>query len=266
MPHVSDQHAQHDPLLVVSFAAGDLTDADRDLAASLVAECVDCASLHDDILAIARATAAVPAATRPRDFQLSPEQAAHLRPAGWRRFVAAFGSPRFAMTRQLGVGLTTLGLAGLLVSVLPTVQMGAGSAAAPAAPNPPQQALSATDNFTDAGVEAAASAAAAPVTSEPGYAVTGGQPSASPGSALVPLSSPQPDRVSASNRTTNDGTVTAQGTGAGESAPAAARDLDAQAPSDGQGVSLVLVASAIFLAAGIALLIARRLARSVPGN
>ena len=58
MPHVSEQHAQHDPLLVVSFAAGDLADADRDLAASLVAECADCATLHDDVLAIARATAA----------------------------------------------------------------------------------------------------------------------------------------------------------------------------------------------------------------
>ena len=27
MPHVSEQHAQHDPLVVVSLAAGDLTGA-----------------------------------------------------------------------------------------------------------------------------------------------------------------------------------------------------------------------------------------------
>ncbi len=129
MPHDFEQHAQHDPLLVVSLAAGDLTGAERDLATSLVADCGECATLHDDLLAIARATAALPTAVRPRDFQLTPDQAARLRPLGWRRFAAAFASPRLAMTRQLGVGLTTLGLAGLLVSALPTVNLGMGGAA-----------------------------------------------------------------------------------------------------------------------------------------
>ena len=80
MPHASEQHAQHDPLLVVSLAAGDLTGTDRDRAAALIAACADCALLHDDLLAIARATAALPTAVRPRDFQLTPEQAARLRP------------------------------------------------------------------------------------------------------------------------------------------------------------------------------------------
>ena len=62
--------------------------------------------LHDDLLAIARATASPPARrSGPRDFQLSPEQAARLRPRGWRRFVAAFaapGSPSRAARRRPG--------------------------------------------------------------------------------------------------------------------------------------------------------------------
>ena len=144
MPHDSEQHAQHDPLLVVSLAAGDLTGAERDLATSLVADCAECATLQDDLLAIARATAALPTAVRPRDFQLTPEQAARLRPLGWRRFVAAFASPRLAMTRQLGIGLTTLGLAGLLVSALPTVNLGMGGAAS--ASSAPAAALQATED------------------------------------------------------------------------------------------------------------------------
>src|ERR1700704_697802 len=102
MPHDSEQHAQHDPLLVVSLPARGPT---------------------------GRATAALPTAVRPSDFQLTPEQAARLRPMGWRRLVAAFASPRLAMTRQLGIGLTTLGLAGLLVSVLPGGNLPMGSAA-----------------------------------------------------------------------------------------------------------------------------------------
>src|SRR5688500_1282429 len=160
MPNPSEQHGQHDPLLVVSLAAGDLTAADRDRAASQIASCADCALLHDDLLAIARATAVLPAAVRPRDFQLSPEQAARLRPGGWRRFVAAFATPSLAMTRQLGVGLTTLGLAGLLVSAIGSVDLGMGGGAAAPAPAGQQDLLS-TDAFTHNGHEAAPSPAAA---------------------------------------------------------------------------------------------------------
>ena len=40
---------------------------------------------------------------------------------GWRRFVAAFGSPRDVFSRPLAVGLTTLGLAGLLLASAPSI-------------------------------------------------------------------------------------------------------------------------------------------------
>ena len=132
MPPVSEPHVQHDPLLVASLAAGDLAGADRDHAAAQIASCADCATLHADLIAIARATAVLPPAVAPRDFTLSREQAAALRPGGWRKLVAAMSGSRPLMSRQLGIGLATIGLAGLLVSVLPSVQLGS-SAALPAA-------------------------------------------------------------------------------------------------------------------------------------
>ncbi len=59
---------------------------------------------------------ALPAPARTRDFRLTPEQAASLRPAGWRRLLAPFAGPKFAFAGPLGAGLATLGLAGILVA------------------------------------------------------------------------------------------------------------------------------------------------------
>ena len=137
MPHVSDvrptSHDHHDLMLVAALAAGDLAGTDRDQAIALTDSCTDCASIRDDLVAIARATKSVPPplAARPRDFRLTPSDAARLRPAGWRRLVAALAAPRAAVTRPLGVGLATLGLVGLLVG---NVQLGFGSSASAPAP------------------------------------------------------------------------------------------------------------------------------------
>jgi len=136
MPNDSDvrvtSHERHDPMLVAALAAGDLAGPDRDQAIALTQSCASCASLHADLQAIARATASVPppiAAPR-RDFRLSPEQAASLRRTGWRRLVPSIPL-RTATTRRLGVGLATIGLAGLLIG---NVSFSLGSAAsAPAA-------------------------------------------------------------------------------------------------------------------------------------
>jgi len=138
MPHVSDvgstSHDQHDPFLVAALAADDLAGTDRDRAIELTSTCADCATLRDDLLALARATAAAPPpiATRPRDFQLTAADAARLRPTGWRRLVGAVRSSRAFVSRPLGVGLATLGLAGLLIG---NVQLSLGSAASAPAQN-----------------------------------------------------------------------------------------------------------------------------------
>ena len=93
MPHLPASHADHDPLAIAAYAAGDATGPELDDALALVAACADCAALHHDLRAIAAALPGLPAQARSRDFRLTPEQAASLRPAGWRRLLAPFAGP-----------------------------------------------------------------------------------------------------------------------------------------------------------------------------
>src|SRR5215218_4620453 len=114
-------HAGHDPLLIVQFAADDLDPRGRETAEQLVQTCAECAQLASDIMSIARATAELPAAARPREFSLTAEEAASLRRRGWRGVLGRFGLGwvRTDVGRTVAVGLTTLGLAGLLIGVVP---------------------------------------------------------------------------------------------------------------------------------------------------
>ena len=125
----SAAHATHDTLLVASLADHSLALAERSAAQALVASCDSCAAIHADLTALRDATRMLPTPSRPRDYTLTAADAARLRPAGWRRLVAAFGTTRDAFSRPLAVGLTTLGIAGLLVATLPSMLPSAGSAA-----------------------------------------------------------------------------------------------------------------------------------------
>lgn len=130
MPHIPDHtHAGHDPALVAAHAAGDATGPDLAAAIALVAGCPACAELHRDLRAIAAALPELPAPARPRDFRLTPEQAAGLRPGGWRGVLAALAGPRFSFAVPLGTGLATLGLAAILFGSLAGLPLGAGGAA-----------------------------------------------------------------------------------------------------------------------------------------
>jgi hypothetical protein len=120
-------HASHDTILVASLADHSLATAEREGAEALVAACGLCAALHADLLALRAAARAMPTPARPRDYMLTPQDAARLRPGGWRRFVAAIGSSRDAFSRPLAVGLTTLGLAGLLVASIPSIMQGSAA-------------------------------------------------------------------------------------------------------------------------------------------
>ena len=119
LPGQATVHPDHDTILVAALAAGDLADAVLADAESLLAACPECATLHADLLAIAAATKALPAPVRSRDFRLTPAQAERLRPSRARRWLAAFASPRLAVTRPLAVAFTTLGIAGLLLTAVP---------------------------------------------------------------------------------------------------------------------------------------------------
>lgn len=267
MPHVSELHAQHDPILMVSLASGDLAPADRDLAQSLLATCDECAHLHEDVLAIARATAAIPPAVRTTDFRLTPEQAATLRPAGWRRFLAALTSPGQHVTRQLGVGLTTIGIAGLLIGTLPSISLGGNAASAPSAPAAagaesgngpaasrqnvlgPVASPAASAGFAG-GDTTAVDASGAPATGEIGVDSAAG--SQEPTRAYTDGAPGVKSSPGASAKAQAPGTV----------APDTGRELAAPGePPSPEGPSGIVIASAALLGAGVLLLLANRFVR-----
>jgi hypothetical protein len=77
----------------------------------------------------------LPVPARTRDFTLTTSDAARLRGSRWRRLIAAIGSSRDVFSRPLAIGLTTLGVAGLLVASVP-MPFGAGGATAERAAAP----------------------------------------------------------------------------------------------------------------------------------
>ncbi len=216
MPHLPD-HTTHDPELIAAYAAGDATGPDLAQATELAAECTDCAALHRDLRAIAAALPEMPPAVRPRDFRLTPEQAASLAPSGWRGLLAAFASPRFRLAAPLGTGLAAIGLAGLLLgtpgSILPAAGQGTGAgAAAGAAPNVEAAATAGPANPADGSVplvDAAAPAAGAAMPS----AASSAAAALAPRPALAPsaAASPEPDRAFAAETgpATSDGRTSA---------------------------------------------------------
>ena len=121
-------HARHDPLEVAAA-----TDRGASLPA-ILRMCGRCLDLYSDLAVL---TAAVPSAAiprRPRDFRLTTADAARLRSRGWRRFLEAFGSARDEISRPIALGFATLGVAGLLLTAVPSIlpMAGAGAAASDA--------------------------------------------------------------------------------------------------------------------------------------
>jgi hypothetical protein len=193
LPSPSD-HASHDPALIAALAGrpADLDPTEARAARARLEACHACTDLLAELVALSAAipTSAIP--TRPRDFSLTPADAKRLRPAGWRRFIRAIGSARDGVTLPLAMGLTTLGMAGLLVATVPSFSGGsAGSeavlapvgSAAPAAPS--TEAAQGTDTL-------AMSADPQPSGDAEGGVFTGGEgePPASPddrvGTAALP--------------------------------------------------------------------------------
>jgi hypothetical protein len=172
-------HADHNFELVAAHAAGDLEGAQREAADALLAACPACRELAGDLRAIATATAALPAPARTRDFRLRPEDAARLRPRGWRRLAAALGSSRLELTRPIAPVLMTLGVVGLLVSGIPLFQ-GSASSAAPQLERAGAAAGSDAGGALGAASAAPAAAAASPAASRNALPDNGGGQSAAP--------------------------------------------------------------------------------------
>ena len=127
MPHLPDSHHDHDLALVAALAAGDAQGRDHTRATELVTSCTECALVRDDLVALASSLHSLPAPRRTRDYRLTAEQAATLRPTGWRRqplgwrrFLGAFGGTGFRFATPVGTAMATLGIAGLLLSAVPS--------------------------------------------------------------------------------------------------------------------------------------------------
>ena len=89
-----------------------MDDRERARALELVAGCDECSALYADLGAIAEATSALPARPRPRDFALTEEDAARLRPrrGGWARLLG------IVRRRSFGGALVALGFSGLVLT------------------------------------------------------------------------------------------------------------------------------------------------------
>ena len=120
MPHLPDSHHDHDLALVAALAAGDAQGRDHTRATELVTSCAECALVRDDLVALAGSLHTLPAPRRTRDYRLTAEQAATLRPTGWRRLLGAFGGTGFRFATPVGTAMATLGIAGLLLSAVPS--------------------------------------------------------------------------------------------------------------------------------------------------
>ena len=154
MPHVPTRHADHDPLLVAAYAAGDATGTELDAAQALVAACPDCADPPPrparDRGRPARPCrppcAAATSAWRPsRPPRSAPPAGAGCSPRS--------PGPASAFAGPLGTGLATLGLAGLLVAGGAGLPLGGAARQPRAAPGPTRR--------TQAAAPAAAPAAGA---------------------------------------------------------------------------------------------------------
>ncbi len=117
-----DDHAQHDRWLVVRAATLDdeLTPVESAAARSLLDGCSECAALAADITAIAHATAVSVMPARPRDFRLTPAQAADARGGILDRLGRWLATPRATIVRPLAAASLAIGI--VLVAVGPSVQ------------------------------------------------------------------------------------------------------------------------------------------------
>jgi anti-sigma factor RsiW len=183
-------HAAHDRVLIASLLDRSINADDRARAETQIAACDACRWLHSDLIALSQATRDLPAPVRPREFTLTPEDAERLRVRGWRRVLGFFGSAGDVFSRPLAIGLTTLGIAGLLVG---TVPLGFGGAASgPQALSTVGTALDQRDSFGGAGPAGAAPEMATQASAAPSAAPASGAPAAAAAPTTAPDVPPAP--------------------------------------------------------------------------
>jgi anti-sigma factor RsiW len=105
-------HSGHDGLLIARLFGGDVTEPERDRALDLMAGCSECAAAFADFDVIEEAVVEMAVPVRPRDFTLTPQDAARLRS---RRRLPAFAGWN-GLRRALGSSMAALGLFGVVAT------------------------------------------------------------------------------------------------------------------------------------------------------
>lgn len=118
-------HARHDRFAVAAAIGGG--DAPPTLAT-----CQHCGALHRDLLSIQTALRHAWTPKRPRDLRLDALRIASFRPALWRRLLGIIGSSRDAISRPLAIGLTSVGIVGVVLTSTAPGLGGMASGGAPA--------------------------------------------------------------------------------------------------------------------------------------
>ena len=269
MNEASRPHDRHDRHLVAALAADDLEPIVRTEADTMVASCRDCAELLADIRLIAAATSALPDIPRTRDFRISAVDAARLRPSAWRALLDALGGARSSFSRPLAVGLTTIGLVGLLATTIPGalggLSLGGSAAALPEGgqyglPVPAAGGASGgAGPAASAAPAALSSAAASAAVIDKSVQATGAPPlaSANVDNQGAGSASSVPVGVSAPGSKDRGGPVAANPSGSSRDVTA----FEAQSAAEDAGPPLLLVASLVCLLAGLGLFAARWSAR-----
>jgi hypothetical protein len=252
-PHLpsASPHAAHDLTVMAALAARtpDLTDVQTAAARDQLAACDMCANLLADLVALQTALPTTSTPSRPRDFSLTPADAARLRRGGWRRMLGLIGSARDNVSRPLAVGFTSLGVAGLVLASFSTLYAGGSAQSGPAT-------VDAQIEQAAPGASAAAAASAAPMAST--------APSAAP-AAGAPVASAPGDYAYGTDRTAvtldpnasgdaEGGVFSGSGDIAGEGSLMSLRD-------DASGLSVMFVVAGTLLLVGLGLFALRWSAR-----
>lgn len=213
-----EHHSRHDLELVAAWAAGEATSTDLERAERQLDACDLCVGVARELRAITLALHEVPAVeampalpAAPRDFRLTAEQAARLRPSvplGRRtdRIVTAVA----ALGRPVGASLAALGFVGLLVGATSLGFLGGGAAASTSAPMAaaanPTAAAAQGDESGAAGIIPAATTASddtqpGPKGSDAGRGVFDGGVGVSAEPSLAAAEAPGVSRSAASTAT-----------------------------------------------------------------
>jgi hypothetical protein len=252
-PALQRDHAAHDPTWMAALASRDpdLSPAEQARAEASLESCGACADLFAELVAVSAAIPAAAIPARPRDFTLTPADAARLQRRGVRGWLAGIGSARDGITFPLAMGLTTLGIAGLLFATVPATLSGMGGATAGSAPQNLSAVGAAVPEAAPPTEDARAAASAAPSAAAAAPAAASVAPLATAyfdGYQLVPV---EPDMSGQGEVFTGDG-------GDGSTDPGQRRDstsmaLEASIRDDETGRSALILLAATALIVGLGL-------------